>query len=169
MPCYLPTDASSTVIDGCRPHCVMPFTGERYALVYFVHNSNSGITRDKVAEMELRKLKFRAPDRRCLALLRAGCGIYSPVVTEGPDDGLHRRFVLPPNSDCGAAPLTGAAQSQDDVRTVGADCCGLLVEWEATHALLGSKARLVWASDSQEIRFGYVFGVSPTIVTSGSS
>ena len=28
-----------TIIHGRRPHCVMPYTGERFSLVYFVHNS----------------------------------------------------------------------------------------------------------------------------------
>ena len=49
-----------TISDGRRPHCVMLYTGERYSLVYFVHNS--GVTLDKVAGLELRKLKFRKPN-----------------------------------------------------------------------------------------------------------
>ena len=66
-----------TIIDGCRPHCVMPYTGERFSLVFFVHNS--GVAYEKTTELELRKLKFRSPDKRCLAMLQAGCGIYRPV------------------------------------------------------------------------------------------
>ena len=81
-------------------------------------------------------------------MLQAGCGIYRPVLIEGPDAVLKRRFVLPPPPEPGSASFNDADLNQEDVWTMGVDCCGILVDWEATVALLGSKARLVWASDS---------------------
>ena len=81
-----------TIIDGCRPHCVMPYSGERYSLVFFVHNS--GVLSRKSTESKLRELKFHAPDRRCLEMLQAGCGIYRPVLTEGPDGVLRAKIHI---------------------------------------------------------------------------
>ena len=89
-------------------------------------------------------------------MLQAGCGIYRSVLTEGPDATLQRRFVLPPDPKEAAAPSNGAALPDDDVWTVGIDCCGLMVDWEAVHALLGRKARLVLASDSDPVIKMYV-------------
>lgn len=61
-------------------------------------------------------------------MLQSGCGIYRPVLTEGPDATLQRRFVLPPKSEDGALSQTDAAHPEDGVCTVGVDCCGLLVD-----------------------------------------
>ena len=80
-------------------------------------------------------------------MLQAGCGIYRPALTEGPDGVFKRRFILPPSPDPGSASCNDADLSQGDVWTMGVDCCGLLVDWEVAVSLLGPKVRLVWASD----------------------
>ena len=63
---------------------------------------------------------------------------------------------MPPTPEEGPAPLGGADPKSEDVWTVGVDCCGLMVDWEAVQALLGRKARLVWASDSDPVVKKYV-------------
>ena len=122
--------------------------------MFFAHSS--GIAYEKTTEFELRELKFRAPDNRCLAMLQAGCGIYRPVLAEGPDAVLKRRFILPPVPEVATALPGGAVAKTEEKWTVGIDCCGLMVEWEAILTLLGRKARLVWASDSDPIVKKYV-------------
>ena len=56
--------------------------------------------------------------------------------------------MLPPSLDPGSASFNDADLSQGDVWTMGVDCCGLLIDWEAAVSLLGPRVRLVWASDN---------------------
>ena len=76
----------------------MPFEGERYSLVFFCANSWLGATKSQKTELEA--LGFRAPEKKCLELMRAGCGIYRPVLASDHgkynEPSMSRRFVMPP-------------------------------------------------------------------------
>ena len=89
-----------TIIDGCRPHQVMPFDGERYSLVFFCASSCRYATVAQKAE--LTNLGFRVPEARTLDMMRTGMGIYQPVILHDPGNlaqPIERRFVEPGKID----------------------------------------------------------------------
>ena len=118
-----------TIIDGRRPHAVLPFTGERYSLVFYCTESWAYATREQ--EEELRALKFVPPSAFTLRMMRRGLGMYEPelVLPTNKDGEITRRFIQPKARRPAPDP---------DEWTVGVDCCGLLNEFVGVQELFGA-------------------------------